>query len=476
MKKQRIKLAPLIAALVLAAAPFGDFSVGTAEAAAFTDVSQSDWFWEDVTSLSEDGVLLGYPDGSFRPHSSVSRAEFIKLLCTTLRLKPKPTVSCDGFADSTQWYSEYICAALEAGILRIDEFPGGKLAPNEVISRAEAARYICRSLDISPLPYASPYGDTDDIYACSLYAELIMVGSMKGRERCFKPESGITRAECSAVIRRISQYSENKTAYKSEQSAEVSVPSADMNSSPETHEEFSLYLMHMVKSGIYDARFVYGDRPFGSDKLTEIKKTYLETFGEIYNRHPEYFSLMSTEVSTSGNSGVGYLNVKLTVIPESGITTDDLARLRVQASGKAKSIVGNIVSTDMTTLEKASAIHDYIVSCTSYDIPQKAKSGYTAYLAYGALVEGSAVCQGYASAFNLLCAESGIRSCAVSNGSHMWNAVLADGSFYVFDTTWDDPVPDVPGKVEKKYCGIPLAKAESDGVHLSKYFDIKYIY
>ena len=36
MKKQRIKLAPLIAALVLAAAPFGDFSVGTAEAAAFT--------------------------------------------------------------------------------------------------------------------------------------------------------------------------------------------------------------------------------------------------------------------------------------------------------------------------------------------------------------------------------------------------------------------------------------------------------
>ncbi len=472
MKNKRVRLASLITAAVLAANPLTEFCADTASAAVFTDVAQSDWFWEDVTSLSEEGVLLGYPDGSFRPHSSISRAEFIKLLCVTLRLKPRTGAAYDG----SQWYSEYISAALEAGILRTDEFSEGKPNPNEVISRAEAAKYICRSLDISPSPYTSPYCDTDDIYASSLYAELIMVGSVKESKRCFKPDSGITRAECSAVIRRIAQYSENKTAYKSVQSQETPTPSAKLNSSPRAHEDFSLYLMHMIKNGIYDARFTYGDCPFGSDKLAEIKKTYLETFGEVYNRHPEYFSLMSTEVSTSGNSGVGYLNVKLTVIPESGIGTEDLARLGVQAAGKAKSIVGNIISPDMSTLEKASAIHDYIVSCTSYEVPQKSKSGYTAYLAYGALVEGIAVCQGYASAFNLLCAEAGIRSCAVSNGSHMWNVVLADGSFYVFDTTWDDPVPDVPGKVEKKYCGISLAKAESDGVHLSKYFDIKYIY
>ena len=58
----------------------------------------------------------------------------------------------------------------------------------------------------------------------------------------------------------------------------------------------------------------------------------------------------------------------------------------------------------------------------------------------------------------------------------MWNIVLADGKFYVFDTTWDDPVPDIPGKVENTFRGVPLEKATADGVHLSKYFDINSIF
>lgn len=65
---------------------------------------------------------------------------------------------------------------------------------------------------------------------------------------------------------------------------------------------------------------------------------------------------------------------------------------------------------------------------------------------FGALVEGVCVCEGYAHAFALLCAEYGITcACIVGNGvtdgeseGHMWNAVLIDGVWYAVDVTWND--------------------------------------
>ena len=476
MTRNEIRITSFIAATVITVTSAAYFGTGNVSAAFFSDVKQSDWFWNDVSALSEDGIIVGYPDGSFRPQSFVSNAEFIKLLCVTLRLKPQSGTSFRNTADSSLWYAEYLRAATEAGVLRGGEFRGGDFRPNDAILREDVAKYICRALNIEPMPYASPFHDTDSVYATALYSEMLMEGSIWGDVRYFKPQNGITRAECSAVINRLSQYRDNRTAYINERSESENFSAPVITNSPRTVSDFSLYLMYMVKNGIGEAKLTYTDRPFGSEALAEIKRAYLEAFTDVYNRHPEYFSLMSTEVSTSGNSGIGHLNIRLGVIQESGIGADELSRLRVQAFGKAKSIAGNIISPEMSTIEKASAIHDYIVSCTSYVGDRQSKNGYTPYLAYGALVEGIAVCQGYASAFNALCAEAGIRSCAVTNGSHMWNIVLADGKFYVFDTTWDDPVPDIPGKVENTYRGVPLEKASADGVHLSKYFDINSIF
>ena len=47
---------------------------------AFSDVQSSDWFYQTVSTAQNEGWISGYPDGTFRPHTSVTEAEFAMML------------------------------------------------------------------------------------------------------------------------------------------------------------------------------------------------------------------------------------------------------------------------------------------------------------------------------------------------------------------------------------------------------------
>ena len=96
-----------------------------------------------------------------------------------------------------------------------------------------------------------------------------------------------------------------------------------------------------------------------------------------------------------------------------------------------------------TAYDKILAVHDYLVNTTVYDKPKL--SGKTLrHTAYGCLVEGKAVCDGYAKAFYLLMKhlkiESGICSGIAEKETHAWNYVKIGQNYYWIDVTWDDPV------------------------------------
>lgn len=93
------------------------------------------------------------------------------------------------------------------------------------------------------------------------------------------------------------------------------------------------------------------------------------------------------------------------------------------------------------------SVHDYLCSTIYY--PDLNTSEYTgnAHDAYGALVEKTAVCQGYSEAFEMICDYYKVPCVSIygtgvtSNGSgaHMWNAVqMDDGLWYYIDATWND--------------------------------------
>lgn len=98
----------------------------------------------------------------------------------------------------------------------------------------------------------------------------------------------------------------------------------------------------------------------------------------------------------------------------------------------------------MTKTEIVLAIHDYIAIHTRYDyasVENKTNDNPNMYNAYGALVNGSAVCQGYALAYMDLLREMGVDSYFVSsnNINHGWNIVNTENGWYYSDVTWDDP-------------------------------------
>jgi len=103
--------------------------------------------------------------------------------------------------------------------------------------------------------------------------------------------------------------------------------------------------------------------------------------------------------------------------------------------------VMSCVHKGMSQWEMAIAINDYLCETVTYD------DSLTRHSAFDALAYGSAVCQGYANAYQRMMNAVGIPTDYVrgygytSNGQagrHGWNRVLIDGNYYYVDVTWND--------------------------------------
>lgn len=130
------------------------------------------------------------------------------------------------------------------------------------------------------------------------------------------------------------------------------------------------------------------------------------------------------------------------------LTSSDLALL-----DRAQSIIVQIISPEMSDYEKELAIHDYIVTTTSYDYDRLHNDTIpdSSYTAAGVLINKVAVCEGYSEATKLLLNLIGIEceivtGFAGNNTAHAWNIVKIDGEWYMLDTTYDDPVSFNNGK------------------------------
>ena len=86
------------------------------------------------------------------------------------------------------------------------------------------------------------------------------------------------------------------------------------------------------------------------------------------------------------------------------------------------------------SFERELYIHDRLCEEIVYD----EAGGKHIYSAYGALVEGVAVCEGYSRAMQLICDEVGIPCIIVYGSGHMWNLINPGDSWYNLDVTWDD--------------------------------------
>ena len=133
---------------------------------------------------------------------------------------------------------------------------------------------------------------------------------------------------------------------------------------------------------------------------------------------------------------------------------------------KARAVLLDYISEDMTDVEKVAAIYDWIVNAVEYDYAvasyaaESRASNYNAFYLEGVFDDMRAVCDGKSKAFALLCGMEGIKAVRVigyanrnlttmtdddkQKCGHAWNKVLIDANgdgvkeWYVVDTTWGD--------------------------------------
>ena len=128
-------------------------------------------------------------------------------------------------------------------------------------------------------------------------------------------------------------------------------------------------------------------------------------------------------------------------------TAQDVTAMQV----KLDQLVDQANTLCQTDLEKVFYVHEWLVQNIAYDREHLSDDVQDDHNLRGALLEGTAVCDGYAKTYALTLRKLGITGVLVTSKDigHAWNMVELDGNWYQVDCTWDDPVD---GSDQLGYC------------------------
>ena len=170
----------------------GMTSVACAYDVSFSDVPEDSWFYTDVMTLAESGVIGGYPDGTYRPTKKVTTGEALKMILLAAGYpEPEPAAS--------HWARGYLNFAIEQGFLtRYEDI--SDLDVN--MTRGLVAKLAANALGLSATGTYGTFTDTDSPYVEALCAAGIVGGYPDGT---YRPGASISRAEIAAIVNRIYQ-------------------------------------------------------------------------------------------------------------------------------------------------------------------------------------------------------------------------------------------------------------------------------
>ena len=114
----------------------------------YYDVLPEDWFNNAVSTLTNAGILNGYPDGNFAPNGNITRAEFAAM-AVRFFTDEEEDVKGDSFPDIADHWANYEINLAYAKDI-IEGYPDGTFKPDQEITRAEAVTIVNRVLERYP--------------------------------------------------------------------------------------------------------------------------------------------------------------------------------------------------------------------------------------------------------------------------------------------------------------------------------------
>lgn len=173
----------------------------------------------------------------------------------------------------------------------------------------------------------------------------------------------------------------------------------------------------------------------------DVSTTVAKAYRALCNDFPEYYWMPASYYITVNSNNVTLAFKRNHAEDGYGFTKTDIENNKEDFDDAVQRIIERTEKAS-SDFEKEVIIHDLLCKTAQYDSEFDWDDANTVYSAYGALVNGRAVCEGYARAFKLLCQYAGIECILVTGESkgvgHMWNMVKLEGNWYHVDVTWDD--------------------------------------
>lgn len=173
----------------------------------FTDVHETDWFYNDVLFVYEEGLFAGTSDTTFSPNAAMTRAMLVTVL---YRLEGEPAVSGrSGFSDVTfnSYYEDAVTWAADNGIVNGTSIT--TFSPNANVTREQMAAILYRYAQYKKYNTAassSLNGFTDQAsvsgYATASLEWAVAEKLVNGSAGKLMPTGNATRAQVAAILHR----------------------------------------------------------------------------------------------------------------------------------------------------------------------------------------------------------------------------------------------------------------------------------
>lgn len=203
MKLRRFLTGLITSALFVSALP----TASAMQTAAFTDVPSTHSNYEAINSLKLNGVIGGYPDGTFKPDQVVNRVEVLKMVFEGLGISDPGLLKSPQFADVDlgAWYGEYLKKAYTLGM--VEGYSDGTFKPAQTVNLVENLKLLLEGAEVElPATIAeNPFNDTPKDQWYSKYVQYAKDKNLIEPDQEFNvyPAKGMTRGDFAETLYRL---------------------------------------------------------------------------------------------------------------------------------------------------------------------------------------------------------------------------------------------------------------------------------
>lgn len=314
--KKNTKFSWLVLAMFIWTIVFG---IPTPSAYASSDLNDINGHWaqSQIENLTAQNNISGYPDGSFKPDQTITRAEFAVVLVKAFKLEAK---NGEDFTDTADhWAKDYIATASASGIA--NGYGNGSFGPNDIITREQVAVMVVNAAKLDTVTTGKSFSDYDEISAWATSSvdtassNKIIAGYP---DNSFKPQGSATRAEAVVVIG---------------QSIIKAVPGAEIN---------GLGVLQMGETTTATATTT--EAGAGGWTSSDPSIAIVDVNGGIVASLKAGTTIISYTVSTSGKTN----SKEITVYPEAAINNPSIGVVQVGAE--------NVTPTSFTAADGTETI------------------------------------------------------------------------------------------------------------------------